>query len=98
MKGADYKIDDSPRLHYRNINNLDIFLRFLLVYPNILNPMYHIQPLNCPTENRMLIVKPWLLACQLKPRVIEYGLTAFSVVMKNWLPFVFGPAFAMLTV
>lgn len=27
-----------------------------------------------------------------------YSQGVFSVVMKNWLPFVLGPAFAMLTV
>ena len=47
-------------LHDLYIENLDIFLRFLLVYPRILNLVDDIQPLNSSPENGMLVIKPGL--------------------------------------
>ena len=47
-------------LHDLYVENLDIFLRFLLVYSRILNLVDNIQPLNSSSEDCMLVVKPRL--------------------------------------
>lgn len=90
-------------LYNVDVQDFDILFRPLLVGPGILDLVYHIQSLNSSTENSVLVVKPWLftLSAKCKPlRRAPWGklLTVFSVVIKNWLAFVFGPALAMLTV
>jgi hypothetical protein len=47
-------------LHDINVENLDIFLRFLLVRPRILDFMNHIQALRRTPENCVLPIQPRL--------------------------------------
>lgn len=93
-------------LHDINVENLDILLWPLLVCSRILNLMNHIQALCRTSENGVFSIQPRLCAIQsqlshlflIKRNLLGQILTVFSVVMKNWLAFVLGPAFAMLTV
>ena len=89
-------------LCYVYIENLDVLLRLFLVRPDALNLMNHIEPLSCATKDCVLVIEPGLNSVSFHIAPERGGcdgqLTVFSVVIKNWLPFVFGPAFAMLTV
>lgn len=48
-------------LHDIYVEDLDIILRLLLIHPGVLNFVDDIQALNSPSENCVLIIKPWLL-------------------------------------
>ena len=88
------------RLSNLDIENFDVFDGLLLVRLDVLDGVDHIQALHGAPKDGVLVVKPrlavvsmyfassWESACR----------TVFSVVMKNWLPLVLGPALAMLTV
>lgn len=47
-------------LHNLDIQNLDVLLRLFLVHSGILYLMHYIKPLNCPAENGVLVIQPWL--------------------------------------
>ena len=47
-------------LQYRDVDNFDVLLGFLLVYTCILNLVDNVQPLYRSSKNSMLIIKPWL--------------------------------------
>jgi hypothetical protein len=51
----------SRNLDNLNVNDFDVFLRFLLVCPHVLDSMNYVHSLVRTTEYCMLIVKPWLL-------------------------------------
>ena len=51
---------DMVALRNRNIDNLDILLRLLLVHFGILNLMHNVHACNCAPENRMLVIEPRL--------------------------------------
>lgn len=91
-------------LYNVDVEDLDILFRPFLVSPGILDLVYHIQPLDSASKNSMLVVKPRLFRSLAECMHHSEGfwarmlLTVFSVVMKNWLAFVLGPALAILTV
>ena len=43
-----------------NVNDFDVFLRFLLVCSHVLDSVNHVHSLVGTAEYCMLIVKPWL--------------------------------------
>jgi len=47
-------------LHDFYVENLDVFLWFLLVDPSVLDFVDNIQTLNRPSKNGMLVIKPRL--------------------------------------
>jgi hypothetical protein len=53
-------------LHDFYVEDLDVFLGFLFIYPRILDFVDYIQSLDRPAENGVFIVKPGLLG-QLMP-------------------------------
>ena len=88
------------RLSNLDIENLDVFDGLLLVRLGVLDGVDDVQALHGAPKDGVLVVKPGL-----GPVSMQFGSfwerachTVFSVVMKNWLPLVLGPALAMLTV
>ena len=61
-------------LYNRDINDLNIFFRLLIMDPDIFNLMYDVQSLNCPAKNCMLVVQPGLLVVSLPLDVRESNL------------------------
>ena len=53
-------ITGQPILNNLNVDDFDVFLRFLLVGSHVLNSVDHVHSLVRTTEYCMLIVKPWL--------------------------------------
>jgi hypothetical protein len=57
---AGYLFWSRAKLQYIYIKNLDILFRLLFINPSVLDFVNDIQPLYCPSEYGVLIVKPWL--------------------------------------
>ncbi len=89
-----------------NVEYLDILARYGLVRRYVLDVVDDIEAFNSSAENGVLLVKPGLrresVSCSSVGQAGSWRrgreLTVLVVVMKNWLPLVFGPALAMLTV
>lgn len=52
-------------LYNRDVNDLNVFFRLLIVDPDIFNPVYDVQSLDRPAKNRVLVVQPGLLIVSL---------------------------------
>lgn len=91
-----------PNSYNVDVENPDVLLRPLLMCPDVLYLVDNIETLDSPPKDRVLVIKPRLESVlvidPVAPCQGKACLTVLSVVTKNWLPFEFGPAFAMLTV
>lgn len=107
-------IGPSGPLHDVDVKNFYVGERLLVVGPRILDLVDHVEALRRTTKDCVLPVEPRLEGDAVSKVRTTGGrcrgvlnrkevscpaeLTVFSVVMKNWLPLVLGPAFAILTV
>lgn len=52
----------------RDVDDLDVFLRLLLVHLCVLDAVNYVQALDRPTEDRVLPVQPWLQCVSLNQK------------------------------
>lgn len=82
-----------------DIDYLDVINRFFLVSLDVFNSVNNVHAFVAARKDRMLVITRCNQHRFAQPEYQStYSQGVFSVVMKNWLPFVLGPAFAMLTV